>query len=154
RRQEERIVFAPHGQDWGLLRAKIFLELWIQSDVAGVVEKQVKLDLIVPGSSQQRGIELVGFRRDQRGVLDPMCVLPLGRFTLKEVAQRRAVRRYGLFPISLDRVPAFAQSLFISIPVLRDDSRNTLRVRQCEPESYGCSVVEHVNRNALQANCL
>ena len=43
-RQKEGIVFAPRGEQRRLLRAEIFLELRIEGDVAGVVEKQIKLN--------------------------------------------------------------------------------------------------------------
>src|SRR5262249_9058798 len=48
RRQEERIVLSPYRKQGRLLRAEIFLKLGIESDVAGVVQKQVELNLVVP----------------------------------------------------------------------------------------------------------
>src|SRR5262245_40708823 len=37
RREEERIVLAPHGQEPRLMTAKILLESWVQRDVALVI---------------------------------------------------------------------------------------------------------------------
>ena len=66
RGQKEWIVLAPYGKQRRLLGAEIFLELGIQRDVAGIVQKEVKLDLVIAWPRQQRGVELVCFRRYQR----------------------------------------------------------------------------------------
>jgi hypothetical protein len=47
--QEQRITLAPDRQQWWLLCEEIFLELGIQRDIAGVIQKQVKLDLVIAG---------------------------------------------------------------------------------------------------------
>src|SRR5262245_65596331 len=65
RRQEERIVLAPRRKERRPPRAEVFLELRVQRDVAGVVEEQVELDLIVAGPSEQRRVERVALGRDQ-----------------------------------------------------------------------------------------
>src|SRR5262245_41693406 len=54
RREEKRIVLAPHGEQWRPPRAEVFLELRVQSDVAGVVKEEIELDLVVPGPREQR----------------------------------------------------------------------------------------------------
>src|SRR5215472_2836997 len=54
RRQKERIVLAPHGEKRRPPRAEVFLEFRIQRDIAGVVEEQVELDVVVAGPSEQR----------------------------------------------------------------------------------------------------
>src|SRR5260370_40182089 len=46
-RQEERVVPAPHGEQRRLAGTEVLLEFRIQRDVAGVVEEQVELDLVV-----------------------------------------------------------------------------------------------------------
>src|SRR6516164_7839930 len=56
-RQEERIVFAPHGKKRGQPSADVLLELGIQREVALVVAKQNELDLVVSGSGEERGIK-------------------------------------------------------------------------------------------------
>src|SRR5262245_8175605 len=65
RRQEERVVPAPHRQQRRPVRAEIFVELRVQRDIAGVVEEEVELDLVVAGTSEQRRVERVALRRDQ-----------------------------------------------------------------------------------------
>src|SRR5215469_4491913 len=153
-RQKERIVLAPDSQHRRLLYPEIFLELGIERHVTCVVEKQVQLDFVITRPSQKRGIQLVSLWGYHGFILDAMDVLPLGRFRLQKIAQGRAVRLARLLPVSLDRVPTFAQTLLIRIAVLRDDSRDTLRVSQGEPEPHGRSVIEHINRVALEANRL
>src|SRR5262245_28168142 len=65
RRQEERIVLAPHREQRRPVRAEVLVELRVQSDIARVVEEQVELDLVVAGTSEQRRVERVALRRDQ-----------------------------------------------------------------------------------------
>src|SRR5438128_6841261 len=47
RRQKERIVLAPDGEQRRLFRAEVFLELGIERDVARIVQKQIELNLVV-----------------------------------------------------------------------------------------------------------
>src|SRR5712692_5607491 len=70
RGQKERIALAPDRQQRRLLGAEIFLELGIERDIAGIIQKQVKLDLVIAGPGQERGVEFVSFRRQQRHILD------------------------------------------------------------------------------------
>ena len=72
RRQEERIVLAPHGEQRRLVLGKIGLELGIEGDVAGIVEEEIELDLIVAGAGEQRAVQRVGLRRDLGRIGDPM----------------------------------------------------------------------------------
>lgn len=53
RRKEERIVLAPDSQNGRPFCAEVFLELGIQGYVAGVIQEQIELDLIIAGSSQE-----------------------------------------------------------------------------------------------------
>src|SRR5271165_2512055 len=101
RREEERIVLAPHGQEWWLFRAEVLLELGVERDVAGVIQEQVELNLIISWARQQRGIELVGLRGDQRLVCDPVKVLTLGGLRFQELAQRGTIFRRRLGPVLL-----------------------------------------------------
>src|SRR5262247_195182 len=109
RGQEKRVVLAPHREQRRPVRAEVVVELRIQRDIAGVIEEQVELDLIVAGPSEQRRVERVALGRDQRLVLYAMHVLPLGRLGREEVAERRTVRGRGLLPVTLNRAPALAQ---------------------------------------------
>ena len=86
RGQKERITLAPNRQQRRLLGAEIFLELRVERDVAGIIQKQIELDLVIAGPSQQRGVELVRFRRHQGLVLDAIEVLGLGCLWCEEVA--------------------------------------------------------------------
>src|SRR5882724_3291104 len=54
RRQKERIVLAPDGQQRWLFRTEIFLKLGIERDIARIVQKQIELNLVVPRPRQQR----------------------------------------------------------------------------------------------------
>src|SRR5690242_361446 len=58
RRQEKRIILAPHRQQRRLAIAQIFLELRVERDVAGVIKKEIELDLVIAGSRQQGRVEL------------------------------------------------------------------------------------------------
>src|SRR5262245_32163288 len=55
-RQEERIILAPDSQERQPLFAEERLKFGIQGDIAGVIEEQVELDIIVTGPGEQRGI--------------------------------------------------------------------------------------------------
>src|ERR1700759_2198720 len=78
RRQEERIVLAPDREQVGGMLAEVGLKLGIQRHVRRVVEKQIELDLVIARAVEQRLIQRVGFRRDHRGVMRAMGVLPFG----------------------------------------------------------------------------
>src|SRR5215510_3439453 len=83
-----------------------------------------------------------------------MRVLPLGRFRLEELAQRRAVRFVWLFPVLLNRVPAFAQPFLVGIAVLRNDCGDPVRVLQRKTETYRSSVVENIQCKTAEPNPL
>src|SRR5215472_14563768 len=117
RGQEKRVVLAPHREQRRPVRAEVVVELRIQRDIAGVVEEQVELDLVVTGPSEQRRVERIALGRDQRLVVHAMHVLPLGRLGRQELAKRRAVGGRGLLPVALEGVPALAQPIFISYAV-------------------------------------
>ena len=51
-RQEERIVFTPHGEQRRPLLTKVFLKLRVERDIADIVEKEIELDLIVARTSE------------------------------------------------------------------------------------------------------
>ena len=56
--QEIRVKLSPHGQERRLRGSEVVLELGVELYVVGVVEEEVELDLHVPGSSQESGIEV------------------------------------------------------------------------------------------------
>ena len=53
RRKEKRIVLAPDSQNGRPFCAEVFLELGIQRYVAGVIQEQIELDLVIAGPSQE-----------------------------------------------------------------------------------------------------
>src|SRR5215510_5832483 len=65
RRQEERVVLAPHRKQRRPMRAEVFVELRVERHIAGVIEEQVELDLVVAGPSEQRRVERIALGRDQ-----------------------------------------------------------------------------------------
>jgi len=116
--KEKRIVLAPHGKERRPSSAEVFLEFRIKRYIALIVAKQIELNLVVSWPGEERGIERPGIWRQPFRRRYPMLVLPLRRFRLEESAQRRAVLRRRLFPVGLDRIPALAEPLEISVAVL------------------------------------
>lgn len=88
--QEERIIAPPHGERRRAMGAEIGLECRIQRDVAALVEEQIQLDLVIAGPVEQRLIEGVGLRRDDRGVGDAVGVLESGGLGGQQRAQGAA----------------------------------------------------------------
>jgi hypothetical protein len=111
---------------------------------------QVELDIVVPRPCQQRGIERVGLRCDQRFVRDAMDILNPARLGLQEVAQRGAIGFGRLLSIFLDRVPTIVQTLFIGVTILRDDRGDALRMLERETEPDRGAVIEEVDRKAFE----
>src|SRR5262249_7036426 len=62
--------------------------------------------------------------------------------------------RVWLLPISLDRVPAIAEALLVSVAVLRNDGSDSLRMGQRQTQADGSSVIEDVNGEAFEPNRL
>src|SRR6516162_2202956 len=154
RRQEERIAVAPDSERWWLGAAKVFLEFGIEGHVAGIIQKEVELNLIIARPSQQSGVKCVGFGRNQRGIRDAVEILGLGRLGREEFAQGCTVLRSWLLPVFLDWIPALAQTFFISVAVLRNDGGDPLGMRQCEPKPYRSSIVEDVDRVSINTDGL
>src|SRR5215469_890649 len=130
RSQEERIAVAPDGKRWWLFAAKVFLELGIERHVAGIIQKEVELNLIIARPAQQSRVKFVRFGGNQRGVRHAIEILGLGRLGREEFAQGCAVLRSWLLPVFLDRIPTLAQTFFISVAVLRDDGGDPLGMGQ------------------------
>src|SRR5215472_5405333 len=83
-----------------------------------------------------------------------MDVLPFGGFWLQEFAQGSAVLRSWLLPVFLDRIPALAQTFFISVAVLRNDGSYPLGMRQREPKADRSSIIEDIDRVSIDADGL
>src|SRR5262245_20566277 len=148
--EKERIGFAPHGERRWPVGPEIRLELGIQLDVARVVQKQIQLDLLIPGTRQQRGVERIGLRRHAR-LLRPVRVLPLGGLRREKGLQRRPVFRRGVSPILLNRVPARAESVLVGIPVLRHNRGDPFRMPKGQPETHRGAIVEDIEGVAGEA---
>jgi len=108
RRKEKGIMLAPHCQERGLFCAEIFLDFWVERDVAGVVEEKIELDFVVSWAAKKCGVEFVGFWSDETLVLDAVRVLPLCGLGLEEITKRGTVFGRGFFPIFLNGIPTFA----------------------------------------------
>ncbi len=64
-RNEIRIALTPYRKQRRLCFSEIFLESGIDFQIVGVVEKQVQLNVRVPGPRHQRGIKGITFGRNQ-----------------------------------------------------------------------------------------
>ena len=71
RRQEERVVLAPHRQQRRLVLAEIGLEFRVESDVALVIAEEIELHLIRAGSRQIEIIERISVGGNQVGSATP-----------------------------------------------------------------------------------
>src|SRR3984885_11747821 len=91
RRQEERIVLAPHREERRLVFAEIVLEGRVERDVALVVAKQIELYFVGARTGEVEGVEAVAVRRYRRLVGDPVGILPARGFRREEGAQRLSI---------------------------------------------------------------
>jgi len=48
-RQKEWVVLPPNREQRRLVGSEILLKLWIERNVAGIIQEQVELDLIIAG---------------------------------------------------------------------------------------------------------
>ena len=103
RRNEERVVLAPHRQHRRALLAQIGLDRVVQRDVGLVVEQEIELDLVVARPRQIEVIEVAAVRRNQARVGDAVRVLEQRGLRRQEAAQRVAVGLGRLVPVGLDR---------------------------------------------------
>ena len=58
--KKKRIGVAPNDERRGLMDAEILLELRIQFDVAGIVQKQIQQSVLIAGAREQSRIERIG----------------------------------------------------------------------------------------------
>jgi hypothetical protein len=68
---------------------------------------------------------------------------------------RRAARFSAVGSFQYFRIgPTLAEAIFVRIAVLRDDGGDPLRMCKGEPQPNRRSVVEYVDREALESDCL
>ena len=96
-------------------------------------------------------VEPVAVRTDLCGIADTVRVLPDRGLRLQEHPDRFPVGFQGVLPVGLDRVPAVAQPFGVRVAVLGDDRGDALGVPGGEPEPDRRTVVEHVQREAVEA---
>src|SRR6266700_4336729 len=152
RRQEKRIVLAPHCQKRRLMLAKIGLEFGIQRDVALVIAEEVELHFIGARSCEIEVVERIPVRRNRGRVGDAVGVLPdrcLGR---KKGAQGCAVCFGRVLPVCADGGPAVAEALDIRIAILRDDGGDALGVPHREAETSRRAIVEDIDGEAVKSD--
>jgi hypothetical protein len=101
--------------------SKISLKLRIETDIAGVVEKQIELRLMRFRSRQIVIIQRPAVRGYDRGIGDSMGVLKKRGFGRQETPQGVAIRVARLTPVGSNGVPSLAKAFLIGVPVLRDD---------------------------------
>src|SRR5262249_14814763 len=90
-RKEERVVLAPHSQQRWLVRPEVFLERWVERDIALIVAEEVELHFIRAGTSQIKVVEVLTVRRHDRLIGNAVRVLPAGRLWREESAECVAV---------------------------------------------------------------
>src|SRR5690242_8491179 len=83
-----------------------------------------------------------------------MDILPLGGFGPQEIAQGSTVLGRRCLPVFLDGIPAFAETLFISVSILGDDRADAFGLRQRQPQPHRCAIIEDIDCKALQTDCL
>jgi hypothetical protein len=71
---------ATYRQKWWPVLSEVSLEIWVESDVARVIEEEIELSLIGSGSSHIIRIEVATVVRHERCIGDTMRVLPTYRF--------------------------------------------------------------------------
>src|ERR1700679_1508466 len=86
RRQEERIVLAPHREEGRLVFAEIRLEGRVKRDVALVVAHQIQLYFIRTGAREIEVVEAIAVGRYRRLIRDAVGILPARRFRREEGA--------------------------------------------------------------------
>src|ERR1700722_2801845 len=153
-RQKERIVFAPNGQKRRLVLAEVTLKLRIQSDVRSIVAEEIELNFISVGTRQIVIVERISIRRDARRVGNTVGVLPERRFGGEEGAYRFAVCLRRVLPVSPDRFPSLAETLFVGVAVLRDDGGDPLGVAQRQSEAGRRAVIENIDREPVKTDDL
>src|ERR1700728_5095830 len=69
-------------------------------------------------------------------------------------AKRLAIRLRSLLPVGADRIPSFAQTLFVSVAVLRDDRGDPFGMLNGKPEARWRAVIEYVHGKPVETDHL
>ena len=136
------------------MRAEIALEFGIERDVALVITEQIQLHLIGTRARQIEVVERLTIRGNRRLIGHAVGVLPTRRFRREQRAERVPVGFRGVLPVSADGIPAVAQALHIGVAVLGNDRGDTLRMFRCDPESGRRTIIEDIDREAVEADDL
>jgi hypothetical protein len=152
--QEERVVLVPDREQRRPAGAEVLLERRVERHVARVVEEQVELDLVGAAAGEVVVVQPVPVRADPCRVGDALRVLPDRRLRLQHHPDRLPVGRRRLLPVGPDRAPGLAQPLLVRVAVLGDDRGDALGVTGGDPEPDRRAVVEHVQRETVEAEHL
>src|SRR5260221_14260830 len=93
-------------------------------------------------------------RRSSRRVCHTVRVLPACRFGREESAERLSVRLRRVFPVGPDQCPAFAETFFVGVTVLRDDRRDPLGMANGHSKARRRAIVENVERETVESDNL
>src|ERR1700761_1835613 len=152
RRQEERIVLAPYGQEARMVFPEVSLESGIERYIALVVQKQIQLNIGNTLASEIVVVQRDAIRRHQ-GFFDyTVDVLPTGGARRQEGTKCFAILIRGVFPIGLYGIPSLTQSFFVGVAVLRDDAGDALGMFDGNAETGRCAVVEYINCKTIEAH--
>src|SRR5262245_39098706 len=150
-RNEEGIVLAPNRQQRRLRLAEIFLKLRIKLQIRGVVQKQIELDFFIPRALEKCRVERIRLWRNTLRIRDTLGVLP-ARTPCRQNALSEYVPVFGRgrCPVFPDRTPGVAQTFFVLITILRDNSGHPVRMSHRDTESGWRTVVEYIDRKPIE----
>src|SRR5260370_25599366 len=75
----------------------------------------------------------------------PVCVLPARSLQRQDaVAKYLPVLCRGRGPVLPDRTPGISETLFVRVPVLRNDSGDSVRLTHRQTETGCCAIVAHI----------
>src|SRR5262249_40139023 len=98
---------------------------------------------------QEELINGVGIRTDARNILHSMCVLK-DRCLFREQGSHRLLSLgSAIRPKRLHSVEARANTFDVSIPILRHDAFDPVRVPGGNAIAYGCAIVLNINTEGL-----
>src|ERR1700677_3892912 len=153
-RQKERIVLSPNGKSGGLPGAEKFLELWVEGDIAAIVQNQVELHFVRARSRHVGNIQRIAVGRNRLRVGSVKVLDVANDFRAQCVAAGFTVFGRGISPISLPGFPGGAEAFDVSIAVLRDECGNSFRKAKRKTKAHRRAVIKNVNRKFLQADLL
>src|SRR5215468_4911967 len=122
RRNKERVVLAPDRKQRWFGLAKVFLEFRVELHVRRIVQKQIELNLFVPGPFEQGRVQCVRLWRNTFRIRYTLDVLPAGSTRRQNsFAKDVPILWRGCSPVLSDRTPSIAKAFFVCIPVLRNN---------------------------------